>query len=329
MSAPKISVIVPNYNHSKYLDQRIESILSQTYQDFEIILLDDFSTDDSLQVLNKYKDHPKVSNFIVNKVNSGSVFYQWNKGVFYAKGDFIWIAESDDIASPDFLENLIVKLLSDKKIGIAFCQSYKINSCGEIYGNWLNHTKEDEQNIFLNSFEMNGDVFIKRFMIEQNSIPNASGVVFRKCLFQSIDGAPINLKTIGDWSAYVKMLATSNVYFCHKELNYFRMHENSCVAISSKSDLRANIILMHFYMYDELCKFFWNRNAQISACFKKKKIVAASRFFLNCISNKNYKLLIDNFFQLRLFFLFFNVNFYIVLFRLILNLILNDAYAKI
>lgn len=329
MSSPVISVIVPNYNHSKYLNQRIDSILSQTYQDFEIILLDDFSTDDSLKVLSQYKEHPKVTNFIANKNNSGSVFRQWNKGVSCAKGEFIWIAESDDIASPQFLENLIVKLLNDSNIGIAFCQSYKINSHGEIYGDWLNHTKEDGNNIFLNSFEMSGDLFIKRFMVEQNSIPNVSGVVFRKNLFQGINGAPVNLKTIGDWSAYVKMLATSKVYFCNKKLNYFRMHESSCVAISSKSDLRANIILMHFNMYDDLCKFFLNRNSKISACFKRKKDFAASRFFLNCILNNNYKILFDRFFQLRLFFLFFNVIFYVVLFRLISSLILKDEYSKI
>ena len=331
MSVPVISVVIPNYNHGKYLKQRIDSIISQTYQNFEIIVLDDFSTDDSLQVLNQYKEHPKVSHFIVNEKNSGSVFHQWNKGISYAKGEFVWIAESDDIASPIFLENLVYKLIENEEIGITFCQSNKIDGFGGIYGDWCNHTVEKNgNNIFSNSFEMKGDLFIKRFMVEQNSIPNASGVVFRKSVYLNIGGAPENLKTIGDWGVWVKMLSISNIYFCHKKLNYFRMHESSCVAVSSKNDVRANIILMHFYMYKDLLEFFLLKgNFNISKLFKIKKNMAASRFLFNCISNRNYKILANNFIKIQLFYLFFYIEFYIVLFKLFLNLISKNEYSKI
>ncbi len=74
-----VSVIVPNYNHASYLVARIESILNQTYQDFELILLDDCSTDDSREVLLKYKDNPKVTHLVFNEQNSGSPFIQWQK----------------------------------------------------------------------------------------------------------------------------------------------------------------------------------------------------------------------------------------------------------
>ena len=58
---PKVSVIIPNFNHAKYLKERIESVLYQTYQDFEVILMDDCSTDDSRKVLDQYRSHPKVT----------------------------------------------------------------------------------------------------------------------------------------------------------------------------------------------------------------------------------------------------------------------------
>ena len=74
-----VSVIVPCYNHAPYLKQRIESILNQTYQNFELILLDDVSPDESAEILLSYKDHPKVSHCIINEKNSGSTFHQWNK----------------------------------------------------------------------------------------------------------------------------------------------------------------------------------------------------------------------------------------------------------
>ena len=73
---PTVSVIVPNYCHAPYLEQRIESILQQTFQDFELILLDDCSTDGSREILERYRNHPKVSGIFYNERNSGSPFKQ-------------------------------------------------------------------------------------------------------------------------------------------------------------------------------------------------------------------------------------------------------------
>lgn len=317
---PIVSIIVPNYNHDKYLKERMESIFTQTYQNFEVIILDDCSTDSSLEVLNQYKDHPKVTHFIVNEQNSGSVFRQWNKGISFAQGKFIWIAESDDIASPAFLEVLINKLIADENLGIAFCQSNKINDLGKVFGDWVNHTKEREGNLFLNSFEMDGNVFIKRFLIEQNSIPNASGVVFRKDWYLKVGGSIENLKTVGDWNVWVKILSFSNVYFCHEKLNYFRMHDSSCVAVSRKNDTKANIKLMFFYMFEDLFKFSTKENLTISKHFKYKKNIAALVFIFACISHNNYKILFHNSYGLRLYFFVFNPYVYIDLFKLGLSL---------
>jgi len=91
---PAVSVIVPNYNHARFLRRRVETILAQTFQDFELILLDDCSTDDSRSVLRQYSSDPRVR-LEFNEVNSGSTFKQWNKGVRLAQGKYIWIAESD------------------------------------------------------------------------------------------------------------------------------------------------------------------------------------------------------------------------------------------
>ena len=92
----KVSIIVPNYNHEKYLDERIQSILNQTYQDFEIIILDDCSTDNSKFVIEKFRNNEHVSHIVYNEQNSGSTFKQWERGFELAKGELIWIAESDD-----------------------------------------------------------------------------------------------------------------------------------------------------------------------------------------------------------------------------------------
>src|SRR5208282_2627995 len=116
-SVPKVSVVVPNYNHARFLRRRVESILQQTFRDFELILLDDCSTDDSRSILSEYADDPRVR-IEFNEKNSGSTFKQWNKGVRLARGEYVWIAESDDYAGERFLERLVDVL--QKESDVAF-----------------------------------------------------------------------------------------------------------------------------------------------------------------------------------------------------------------
>ena len=106
----KVSVIIPNYCHARFLNRRIDSVLNQTYDDFEVIILDDCSTDNSRDIIETYRHHPRVSHIVYNEKNSGSTFVQWDKGFELAQGQYIWIAESDDEAAPTFLEECVTQL---------------------------------------------------------------------------------------------------------------------------------------------------------------------------------------------------------------------------
>ncbi len=139
--APKVSVIIPNYNHARYLEARIESVINQSFQDFEVILLDDASTDDSKQIIEKYRGHPRVQ-IILNDKNSGSAFIQWRKGVGHSSGAYVWIAESDDIADLNLLETLVQILDANPDVVLAYCQSSYINENGEVTGSALTWTND-------------------------------------------------------------------------------------------------------------------------------------------------------------------------------------------
>src|SRR5271163_2597159 len=130
---PTVSVIVPNSNHERFLRQRIDTILAQTFQDFELILLDDYSTDDSRSILREYGSDPRVR-LEFNDVNSGSTFKQWNKGVRLAQGKYVWIAESDDYADPRFLERLMELLGADSQATIAYCRSWRVSDSQRVDG---------------------------------------------------------------------------------------------------------------------------------------------------------------------------------------------------
>ena len=120
MNTPLVSVIIPNYNHAQYLEKRIDTVLNQTYQNIEVIILDDKSTDNSLEVIEQYRNHPKVAQIVVNEQNTGSPFKQWDMGINLANGELIWIAESDDYNELIFLEELIAEWNRHSNVVLAF-----------------------------------------------------------------------------------------------------------------------------------------------------------------------------------------------------------------
>ena len=131
---PIVSVVIPNYNHAQYLRQRIDSILNQIYSDFELIIVDDCSTDNSKEIIESYRTNPKVSQIIFNESNSGTPFQQWETGVDLAKGEWIWIAESDDFAENDFLEKLILQAEIFSTAGLIYSHIRWVDTFGkEIY----------------------------------------------------------------------------------------------------------------------------------------------------------------------------------------------------
>lgn len=230
--SPLVSIIIPNYNHSRFLIERLESVLSQTFQDFEVILLDDCSTDTSLDILKKYSNHPKVSHCVFNEVNSGNTFVQWGKGISLAQGEYIWIAESDDYCDTNFLEKLIQPFQNDDEVVLAYCQSNRVNERSELTGNWITQTDELDASLFLKDFVMDSNTFIERFLICRNVIPNASAVVFKKSavdIARHID-VDAEYRHCGDWMFYMKLIINKKVAFVSDSLNNFRYHSNSVIA---------------------------------------------------------------------------------------------------
>ena len=225
-----VSVIIPNYNHARFLKRRIETVLQQTYTNIEVILLDDGSTDNSVQIIRDFLGYDNRFIFIKNNKNSGSPFVQWNKGVELANGEFIWIAESDDMASPAFLETMVKELENNKAAAIAYCESFKMDENDCVTGSWKEWTDNLDKKAFNENFLMNGLEYIEQFLIYQNTIPNASAVVFRKSIFKEIGGADENIPTSSDWLTWLKILLRYDVAFVAQPLNFFRYHQGSVIA---------------------------------------------------------------------------------------------------
>ena len=180
----EVSVIIPNYNYARFLQQRIESVLAQTYTDYEIILLDDASTDDSVSILNHYKTNSRVAHLEINSVNTGSPFAQWQKGISLSRGKYIWIAESDDAADSSFLEKAVSVLNQYPHTSFCFlgsnCIDEKGNELSTDFDRWTSKQLRRPHNIGI----FDGEDYIKHNLYWRNYIYNASGVVFRKQCFE-------------------------------------------------------------------------------------------------------------------------------------------------
>lgn len=211
-----VSVIIPNYNHARFLDERIQSILNQTYQDFEIMILDDSSTDNSMEVISRYKDHPKVTKIVVNEHNSGSPFKQWQKGISMANGEVIWIAESDDNCEPTFLETLMKKYDEEKAV-LAFCKSVIIDQNGEKHSNYF----QDE---LTDSFVMEGEAFIRQYLAFKPYVQNISSAIFCKAVAQRVADQFTSYRVAGDWLFSIEIAKEGKVVFQQQALNMFRIH---------------------------------------------------------------------------------------------------------
>ncbi|MDM0090033.1 MULTISPECIES: glycosyltransferase [unclassified Variovorax] len=236
LATPKVTVIVVSYNHERFLRRRLDSIYAQSYKNFEVLLLDDRSTDQSRALLDTYAaKHPANTRTIYNETNSGSPFRQWAKGIAAATGDLVWIAESDDFCNSTFLEEM-VRSFDDKAVMLASARCVFVGSDEaplpdgfksyvadlECASKWNGPYVETAHN------EVRAALGIK------NTIPNASGVLFRRPLDMPLLEDPDwrAMRVAGDWVFYLHLLRGGKIAYVPGAINYFRRYEGSAAEVT-------------------------------------------------------------------------------------------------
>lgn len=225
-ATPLVSVIVPNYNHAPFLVRRLDSILNQTFRDFELIVLDDCSTDNSRDVLRNYENQFSMK-LVVNEKNSGSPFAQWRRGALLAGGRYLWIAESDDAADPQLLDTLVKVMTKHPNVGLAYCQSYRTDANDVRYNTYDYYNNDLDSNYWKSDFVNKGVNEISRWLIRRNTVPNASAVLVRRDVFLDASEDAQRYRLCGDWWTWARVLLVSDIAFVAQPLNYFRMHTTS------------------------------------------------------------------------------------------------------
>jgi GT2 family glycosyltransferase len=232
---PTVSAIVPNYNHSRYLDERIGSILDQRVMPSEIIVVDDCSTDDSLAVVERWKRaSPIPFTVVANDRNSGSTFGQWAKGLALAAFDLVWIAESDDTSSPHFLERL-VSYFADDRLALAYTESRVIGADGQwLADSYRFYTESISPQKWLSAYVEEGPAEIDQALAIKNTIPNASAALFRSAVLARHLPSVTTFRYCGDWWAYIRCLEEGRIAYHPEALNAHRQSAGSVTNIGER-----------------------------------------------------------------------------------------------
>ncbi len=232
-SLRKVSVVVPNYNYANHMVDRIQSVYDQSYPIFELIILDDKSADNSVDIINEFLEATgRKAELIENSINSGNTFKQWMKGLKQCRGDLIWIAEADDLSDPEFLSCTVNAFGQSTRF--AFSDSAQIDENGvEISNSYSYYYQTINKNLFEGSFSMPGDEFCKTAMSVKNPVLNVSSVVWdRDALYQSLEAAyseVVSYRVAGDWRLYIDVLLQNDsfVSYVSRPLNIHRRHQSS------------------------------------------------------------------------------------------------------
>jgi glycosyltransferase involved in cell wall biosynthesis len=257
-----VSVIVTSYNHAEYLDQRMQSLLKQTYTNIEIIVVDDCSTDQSAAVLEGYKQYPSVKIIVLDK--NGGYANACNLGVSLCNGEFIMFAECDDFNEPTHIAVLMNGLSAGENIGVAYCRSNMVDQNGKKSGDDFRFREKSFKTRCLVDTVILKEEMQKYFLIHC-VIPNMSAALLRKKYYYLAGGLSSAYQACADWDFWCRVAQCCDFYYVTKPLNNFRTHSTTVrstfgikLQVSEMFDLLYRAFIHVQLNYSEQFKFRMN-----------------------------------------------------------------------
>lgn len=209
MSAtPLVSVFIPTYNDENFVQQAIDSVLAQKFSNYELIIINDASTDRTAEIINQYRHQPQVR--IYHNKNNLGVAANWNFGVSLCRGDFVVRLNADDFFAPDYLEKVI-----------AVFQQYPETDMVFTGVNLLNNDKLAQELPYKESWIRPGLLFLPE-ILHVCCIRASSVCVKRRC-FERWGGVIEEMDVHEDWELWVRIAANGQVGYIAEPLTYYRV----------------------------------------------------------------------------------------------------------
>lgn len=261
---PLVSVCIPTYNGEKYLDQCLTSMLSQTFLDYEIIIVDDFSSDGTLDIANSYAKKHEFIHVFKNEKNLGLVG-NWNRCVDHASGRWIKFLFQDDWLDPVCLEKM-VEAGEKTSASLVVCRREFIfenasNAIREEYSKFLGKYSPD--NVFSGKEIIDNVYFCKTILsyIDINYIGEPTAVLIRRKIFDELGKFDSSFIQLCDLEFFLRVGVRYGMTFVPETLAFFRVHQSSTTSLNAKSKVFLKDIIdplllrLHFCskpLYDTL-----------------------------------------------------------------------------
>lgn len=208
---PKISVCIPVYNGATYIKQTIISVLEQSIEWFELIIVDNASTDNTCEIINEFRD--SRIRLVRNSENLGMIG-NWNKCVKEAQGDYIQVLCADDIIYSTCLEEKFNILLGNKNIKMVISASNVIDGKNQVMFT---------RRVFRNDKIVDGKKFARWSFRTKNLYGEPSCVMFRRKDFIKLGGFPPNITYGPDWAFWIRLGAMGEIAYLNKAMSAFRV----------------------------------------------------------------------------------------------------------
>lgn len=283
-----ISICIPTYNGEKYLQEALDSVKNQTYKNIEVIISDDQSKDNTLEIAKKFKNEVKFPVYIYSHEPNG-IGANWNNCIQKSNGDYIKILFQDDILELDCIE-LMYQYLIKNNLEIVISKRKIIDENSKIVskGSWYSGYNDLQKMADLNFEEFTifnkkiiNKISFKRF-ISDNIFGEPCVSLYSKKLYKKIGGYDEKLKQILDYTFYLKGLKHYNIGIIDKKLISFRIHKDQATKVNEKNNVsESNELIEHIFKL-----FFWNLN------LANKKIILKHRYpkFYNKMFKLRYRL---------------------------------------
>lgn len=253
MSKPLVSVVIPNYNYAQYISETIESVLGQTYANLEVIVVDDESTDGSLDVLIKFADRITI----IEQKNQG-VSRARNNGAAKAGGEFLAFLDADDIWLPEKIERQMQRFNDEPELGMVHCSMTYIDPGGNVCGE--------------NRDGMEGFVADELLKFERGVVVGVGSTsLMPRTVFEELGGFDHRLSTAADWDLSYRLASKYKIGFVAAPLVLYRVHS---------SNMHGNIQVMEHDMLLGFEKAFAGETArQKRACYANLYKTLAGSYF--------------------------------------------------
>ncbi|MUL38749.1 glycosyltransferase family 2 protein [Gloeocapsopsis dulcis] len=205
---PKVSVIIPAFNAMPYLPETVESVLQQTFTDFEVLIVNDGSSDYTAQWVSQLVD-PRIK--LISQVNQGLSGAR-NTGITHAQGEYIAFLDADDLWEPTKLEKQVHSLEENPTLGLVYTWSTLVDRTGESIGRVFAYCAE-------------GDTWKK--LIEENVVGCGSAAMVHRCCFETVGVFDRNLRSAEDWDMWIRIASRYPFAVVKEPLVQYRQHPSN------------------------------------------------------------------------------------------------------